>query len=271
VKKKALSYLFTAAALRKKGVDIYMLGRKNWTVSVTSVDAAVEELAFEGRTEDIVVLQCLDNRCFYAIDSNGSMTAPVAGEDGKVHVLGRVSVAKDLQLEILLDQLDPMLESRRDFLTIVVCPLVRYMLPCCDSHGSEKGSGREEEGKRMLRELGTLRRELKTRLIKKGYVNTILVDPLAVCDAAASVSAAENMMSDMYHMKPAGYAKLAEKIRGVATAWLLNRKRKSGKDGGPDPKRVRLDPSKAGPSGKLGAKANSVSGTKWSSMGGKLF
>ncbi|MFN9898011.1 MAG: hypothetical protein ACK55Z_04275, partial [bacterium] len=80
------------------------------------------------------------------------MTVPVPEKDGKVHILGRVSVAKDLQLEILLEQLDPMLESRRELLTSLVCPLVRYMLPCCDSHGSEKGGGREEEGKRMLRE-----------------------------------------------------------------------------------------------------------------------
>jgi hypothetical protein len=267
----ASNAMLTAAALRKKGINVYMLGRKNWTVSATSVEAAMEELGFEERKEDIVVLQCLDNRCFYAIDSNGSLTVPVPEKDGKVHILGRVSVAKDLQLEILLEQLDPMLESRRELLTILVCPLVRYMLPCCDSHGSEKGGGREEEGKRMLRELGTLRRELKTRLIKKGYVNTILVDPLAVCGAAASVSAAENMMSDMYHMKPAGQAKVAENIREVAVAWLLNKKRKSSKDDGPDPKRSKQDPSKAGPSGSAGGKGNSGSSAKRGGKGGKLF
>jgi len=135
----------------------------------------------------------------------------------------------------------------------------------------EEGKRREEEGKRMLRELGTLRRELKTRLIKKGYVNTILVDPLTVCGAAASVSAAENMMSDMYHMKPAGQAKVAENIREVAIAWLLNKKRKSGKDDGPDPKRSRQEPPKAGPSGNAGGKGKSGSSAKRNGKGDKLF
>ncbi len=80
-----------------------------------------------------------------------------------------------------------------------------------------------------------------------------------MCGAAASVSAAENMMSDMYHMKPAGQAKVAENIREVAIAWLLNKKRKSGKDDGPDPKRSRQEPPKAGPSGNAGGKGNSGS------------
>jgi hypothetical protein len=47
----------------------------------------------------------------------------------------------------------------------------------------------EVDRKRMLRELVTLRREIKSRLIKKGYDNVRMVDPLDVNRAAGSVSA----------------------------------------------------------------------------------
>jgi hypothetical protein len=64
-----------------------------------------------------------------------------------VHVLGRIIVAKDLLLEILLDQLDPVFKSRKDSLIVLVCPLTRFLLSCCDTH--EMKEGVEEDGKRL--------------------------------------------------------------------------------------------------------------------------
>ena len=58
----------------------------------------------------------------------------------------------------------------------------------------------------MLRELGTLRREIKSRLIKKGYDNVRMVDPLEVNGAASSVAAAKAIMRDQVHMHSIGYA-----------------------------------------------------------------
>ncbi len=56
-----------------------------------------------------------------------------------------------------------------------------------------------------MRELGTLRREIKSRLLKKGYANVRMVDLLEVCGAAASVEAARALMVDQVHMTAAGY------------------------------------------------------------------
>jgi hypothetical protein len=84
---------------------------------------------------------------------------------------------------------------------------------------------RKAEGERQLRELGSLRRELKTWLIKRGYSNTLLVDPLQARGAAADIDKARENMSDSVHMKPAGYSRLADKIKEMAKAWLLTRKR----------------------------------------------
>jgi hypothetical protein len=58
-------------------------------------------------------------------------------------VEGRITVANDILLDILLDQLDPVFKSRKDSLIVLVCPLTRFLISCCDSlerkEGAEKG------------------------------------------------------------------------------------------------------------------------------------
>jgi hypothetical protein len=240
----------TAAALKKKGVAIMEMGRNGWAVSESSIDALLEQLQIVASKDDILVLQCLDSKVFLEVDSSGGVQCPKRGEDGKVHVLGRITVAKDIMLDILLDQLDPVFVSRKDSLIVLVCPLTRFLISCCDSH--ERKEGAEEDGKRLLRELGTLRREIKSRLIKKGYDNVRMVDPLEVNGAASSVAAAKAIMRDQVHMHSIGYARLAEDIKELAHSWLLGRKRKGSGSDRPEPKRMRMDPAadkKAGAGG----------------------
>jgi hypothetical protein len=252
----------TAGALRRKGVDIMEMGRKGWAITEVNIDALLEQLQILACKEDILVMQCLDSRCFMEIDGNGNVQCPKRGEDGKVHVHGRVIVAKDLLLEILLDQLDPVFRSRRESLIILVCPLTRFLIPCCDTQEMGSGADPEGEGKRMLRELGTLRREIKSRLLKKGYANVRMVDPLEVCGAAASVEAARALMVDQAHMTAAGYAKLATSIKELAHGWLLGRKRKSTGSDRPDAKRIRLDSGDGEGRGKGGGAKSGQSGRK---------
>jgi hypothetical protein len=252
----------TAGALRRKGVDIMEMGRKGWTITEVNIDALLEQLQILACKEDILVMQCLDSRCFMEIDGNGNVQCPKRGEDGKVHVHGRVIVAKDLLLEILLDQLDPVFRSRKESLIILVCPLARFLISCCDTQERGSGADPEGEGKRMLRELGTLRREIKSRLLKKGYANVRMVDPLEVCGAAASVEAARALMVDQAHMTAAGYAKLATSIKELAHGWLLGRKRKSTGSDRPDAKRIRLDSGDGEGRGKGGGAKSGQSGRK---------
>jgi hypothetical protein len=255
----------TAAALKRKGVEIMEMGRRGWTISEESVDALLEQLQITASKDDILVLQCLDSRCFMETDSNGNVHLPKRGEDGKVHVRGRIIVAKDLLLEILLDQLDPVFRSRKDSLIILVCPLTRFLLACCDAHGKGDTGESEGEGKRLLKELGTLRREIKSRLLKKGYANVRMVDPLEVCGAASSVEAARQLMADQAHMVATGYAKLAGAIKEVAHGWLLGRKRKGTGSDRPDAKRIRLDSSQL----ESGASRGKSGGSGGKGAGGK--
>ncbi len=173
------------------------------------------------------------------MDGTGGVQCPKRDKDGIVHVLGRIIVAKDLLLEILLDQLDPVFKSRKDSLIVLVCPLTRFLTSCCDTH--EARGGGEEDGKRLMRELGNFRREVKSRLIKRGYDNVRMVDPLDVNRAASSVSSARNLMRDQVHMHKVGYTRLAQEIKELAHSWMLGKKRKGTGSDRPDVKRIKLD------------------------------
>jgi len=256
----------TAAALKRKGVETVPLGQVGWRISEDSVAYLENELSLYVARSVVVVLHCLDSSVFYVLEKSGAMTLPAAGQDGVYHVLGKVVVARGLQLENLLETVEPVLKMRSDMLTFLVCPTIRHVEACCMPHDSLSEEERKAEGERQLRELGSLRREMKTWLIKKGYHNTLLVDPLQAVGAAASIDKARASMADSVHLKPAGYSKLAEKIKEMAKAWLLNKKRVGEAGNEPEGKRARLEPSRDRGCGVSGSKGGAGAKT---ARGGK--
>ncbi len=135
----------TAAALKKKDIAVIEMGRNGWMVSESSIDALLEQLQIVASREDILVLQCLDSRVSLEVNSAGGIQCPKKGDDGKVHVEGRITVAKDILFDILLDQLDPVFKSRKDSLIVLVCPLTRFLISC-DSYERKEGARHPEEG-----------------------------------------------------------------------------------------------------------------------------
>jgi hypothetical protein len=100
--------------------------------------------------------------------------------------------------------------------------------------------------------LGSLRREIRNWLYKKGFRNVVLVDPLETNGAASCWDTAQELMADSVHMQPAGYSKLAGGIREAVQNWLLGRKRKSNEDQGAAEKKPRLGGGEGGPKGGKG-------------------
>jgi hypothetical protein len=248
----------TATALRKKGIRVTNLGKAGWKVSEDTVAYMANELSQRAALDDILVLQCLDSNCFYVLEKSGAMTMPCRGDDGLVHIQGKVVVARGLQLENLLELLGPLLREREGKLTILVCPSVRFLEACCHVHDTLSLEARDAEGERQLRELGSLRRKVRTWLVRNGFHDVMLADPLEAAGAAKSVSKARELMYDAVHMKPAGYAALAGKIRELTHQWMLARKRKGEPIAQPAGKRVKTDPEGS----KAGASGSSVGGKK---------
>jgi hypothetical protein len=55
-----------------------------------------EQVAITADQDYILVLQCLDNRYFFEMDSSGNIKRPKKGLDKKVHIAGKITLAKDL-------------------------------------------------------------------------------------------------------------------------------------------------------------------------------
>ncbi len=242
----------TTEALKRKGVKATLVGKTGWKLSNSSMAAAELELRRDGRAEAPVVLHCLDGSVFFAVGKSGAMSIPARGKDGIVHVKGKVSVAKGLQLSQVMDQLEGFLAARKDLLTILVSPSLRFVRPCCLTHDSLPVEEKIEDGKRMLRELGSLRREIRNWLYKKGFRNVVLVDPLEANSAASSWDKAQELMADSVHMQNAGYSKLAGGIREAVQNWLIGRKRKANEEQGAAEKKPRLGGGEGGPKGGKG-------------------
>ncbi len=164
-----------------------------------------------------------------------------------------VTVARGLQLSLVLDQLEEFLAGRRDLFTILVSPSVRFVRSCCLAHDSLTETEKIEEGKRQLRELGSHRREIRNWLYRKEFRNVVLVDPLEANGAAACWETAKELMVDNVHMKQAGYSRLALAIREAIQKWMLGRKRKGTELLAPSEKKIRLGEGGSGPKGGPGA------------------
>ncbi len=154
------------------------------------------------------------------------MALPSRGEKNVYHATGQLVVAKDQQLDHLLGKLAPIFEWRPEILIIMLTPFCRFLTACCDAHPKALEVGLKE-GAVMLRNLGELRRKVKTWLVFNKYTNVVMVDPLATFQANADASAAIDMMADTVHLKEAGYHAVALKCKQVITEWLLGKKRKA--------------------------------------------
>jgi hypothetical protein len=90
--------------LSERGYSTSLIYAPNWRIGSDSVSSLAQQVAaaVADVNPDVVVLQLLDNSCYYGRTRDGSRTAPKKGDDGKFHLEGDVSVCShDTQLEHL--------------------------------------------------------------------------------------------------------------------------------------------------------------------------
>jgi hypothetical protein len=245
----------TAAALGKRGMRHLALVWPGRTITKDTVEAVRQEAAMAHEDGDILLVQWLENNIFFMLnEETGCMELPVRGvDDGIYHITGKVTVSKDVQLQMVLSKLEPLLAEDPDQLKVLVYPLVRFLQDCCTKHARTE-KAREEEAARQLKELYHLRRAVKSWLIAQKMKNVLLVDPLACLGAANNTTKAMGILKDDIHLKGVYTAKLADKIKEVVAGWVRSRKRAADVSAGGDEKRARLAEPKAGGSQKASVK-----------------
>jgi hypothetical protein len=192
-------------------------------------------------------VQWLENNIFFMLnEETGCMELPTRNaDDGIFHITGKVTVSKDVQLQMVLTKLEPLLMEDPEQLKVLVYPMVRFLLDCCTKHARTE-KVRQEEAARQLKELYHLRRAVKTWLITKKMKNVLLVDPLACLGVSNNTTAAMGILKDGIHLKGIHTAKLADKIKELVAGWVRSKKRTGDAIAGGDEKRPKLAEPRVG-------------------------
>jgi hypothetical protein len=170
-----------AAALRAKGKTVDVLTSSWLTVSRPSM----EQLAGQARKiildvdPNLVILQVLDNSCFYAKQDDGSRQLPKMSTDDICHIEGEVQVAsRETQLEHFYT-LCPLLGAAGKKKTLLVAPLPRYITSgCCSDRGHTINRLDPYYRENMNMQLESLKRNLKDHVYNLNRRNIKVMDPM---------------------------------------------------------------------------------------------
>jgi hypothetical protein len=127
-----------AEAMRRKGnvVDVVVIpGLKASAVGVSIMEDRMKE-AMIRRKPDVIVIDWMDDNCYYGLLEDGSTKAATSGEDGVVHYEGRLVVGKKDSQDMLYRRMEPIWEATKGTKTIIVIPRVRFVVKaCCEEAG----------------------------------------------------------------------------------------------------------------------------------------
>jgi hypothetical protein len=127
-----------ATSMRARGKTVDVLASSWLTVTRTSMEqlAAQTRKAIHDEDPDLVILQVLENSCFYVKQEDGSRQLPKKGPDEVFHIEGEVQVCtRETQLEHFYT-LRPLLDAVGKKKTLLMAPLPRYITSgCCTDRG----------------------------------------------------------------------------------------------------------------------------------------
>jgi len=166
---------------------------------------------------------------------------PRKGKDGRYHLRGKLTVVTGIQLDKLLSDLRIVLEGCGKRQVILIMPVPRFWIKCCDGHNTGSEQEAEEDKVRVLRELGKFRMAVLGQVMKLRVSRTVYVlNPMEVLGVSDSVPNPEAMMLDQVHLLSGYYGSLAEEIFRLVAYWKAG-KRKTEREGEPRGKLARGD------------------------------
>jgi hypothetical protein len=155
------------------GKVVESMDSPGWTISKAAVDALLPILAENlGKLPESVpvILYCLDNSAFKAMNSKGDLVSFTRlKKDQQFHVIGDLVVTPYTLLSATLAELDRVIAACGNRRIFILAILPRYFLkPCCDDITHCANVCRHDEtaveaGKKLLRDLEALNEQLADR------------------------------------------------------------------------------------------------------------
>lgn len=238
-----------AAAMAGPEVELQNLAVAGWRMSSDRVAELVCKL--DDRDENtVVVFDGLGNVCFLSVDDDMRSGPPYRGRDGTFHAHGKLEVVSGYLLDRLLGCLKDLMLGCKGKKTIIVLPMPRYWVPCCDRQPKVSEEEGEADRKRLLKDLGRLKRTVVSLAQKLKLGNSVhVLDPLETLGLAEDTGSIEQVMVDSVHLVTGSYRVLGHEIRRIGEEGRAP-KRTGERRPEPDSKRPRRDSGPwRGPSG----------------------
>jgi hypothetical protein len=196
----------TARAMEMTGAKVQLLTGRGWKLTADGVQEVVAEIERQEIAPDLIVYQVLDNNAFFSATSDGSLSLPTKGKDGRYHVRGELKVASKDQVGSIMKMVKPLLKVSPSVQKILILPIPRYLDPdrkCCNSnsHVTNAGAGLEAE---IRSGLTSMKKNVRGILFKDGITNVKLLDPYTLV-----TNLGKDRYADPVHLMQDGYEEIA--------------------------------------------------------------
>jgi hypothetical protein len=234
-----------ANCLSRLGYATYVIFEPNWRISSGNVDSLAQKIgeAIIDVDPAVVVLQLLDNSCYFGRASDGSRTPAKKGIDGKYHLEGDVTIcAYDTQLEHI-KALKGILDAVNKRTCLLVTPLPCYVTAGCFLSPEHCSNRRYQDFRQhLMASLELLRKNFKDFLFYDGRRNVKVLDP---CVDVRHLPDDEIWGDDPIHPKESAFEKIAASVAKIGLREGEKRARtdsmEAGASAGPDARRGRRD------------------------------
>jgi hypothetical protein len=221
-------------------VNVTSLATPGWRLTgdkVADMASKLEALP-EG---SVLVLYGLDNSVFVAVDEDMRSGPPFRGRDGKHHAHGRMEVVTGFIMDRIMKQLEELMLACKGRILIIVTPMPRYWLPCCDKQVGLDRTELDGDKARLLREIGRFRRAISSLVMRLRLSSSIKVlDPLSTLEVRDDIPSIEQLMVDTVHLTTGSYQVLGREVRRIMELSRVS-KRKHELARQADRKRPRMD------------------------------
>jgi hypothetical protein len=215
-------------------VDSTMAGFRITENSVAEMTADVKEKIAElDPLNTVVLIQLLDNSIYQCTLPNGDKVLPKKGRDGKYHAEGELHVVNRDTVRELFSTLQPIFRAVREFKTILLTPLPRYLWSRCCSNPlhitNSEAPGYAASMGSALRDLNKcLRNMIFMRKLKGVYtLNSMealgLIPPMTSDHTEDEERVIALWGPDPVHPTSAAYRELAAKIAEKASEILAEK------------------------------------------------
>jgi hypothetical protein len=233
-----------AEAMRRKGDTVDAVVISNWRATSKGVDFLVEEmnLAISHKRPTVIILQILDENTFLTLFEDGSQQPAWQDKEGKLHVEGRLVVAKEEVLTVLLKLLEPVWKATEGFHTVLMIPLLRYPTGSCCRDNSHMTNRMEPDF------VSSLNKGLEeARILFKRYMSSTGCSTIQILDPNVDIKQLDTRHawgSDPVYPLPLAYDKMAGGVKVVEAK--IGKRRPSTREQSLD-KRSRTDPARDQP------------------------